>query len=115
MVSLAKEHEEVYTEHSPEPAPFAPDSPGLLILQALRDEAHRFAISYHRRLRGTSTFRSALDDIPGLGPRRKRALLLAYESISALRSVPAEEIAATCSMPLEVAQRLKEYLGDAAA
>ncbi|MBN1152288.1 MAG: excinuclease ABC subunit UvrC [Dehalococcoidia bacterium] len=110
IVSLAKEHEQVFVEGSAEPAPLPKDSPGLLILQAVRDEAHRFAVSYHRRLHGKSAFASVLDDVAGIGPRRKRVLRLTYESLDALRAAPADEIASKCSLPLEVAQRLKHHL-----
>lgn len=110
MVGLAKEHEEVFIEGSPEPAPFDQDSPALMILQALRDEAHRFAVSYHRRLHGATVFNSILDAVPGIGPRRRRALMLAYASINALRNADAEEIASRCNMPLHVVTALKERL-----
>lgn len=110
IVSLAKEHEEVFVEGSTAPAAMDRGSPGLLLLQAVRDEAHRFAVGYHRRLHGISQFKSSLDGLPGLGPKRKRALLVAYESIEALRSAQPEAIAAACSIPLAVAQRLKQHL-----
>ncbi|NLE96227.1 MAG: excinuclease ABC subunit UvrC [Dehalococcoidia bacterium] len=110
MVGLAKEHEVVFVEGSPEPAPFEQDSPALMILQALRDEAHRFAVSYHRRLHGATVLNSILDIVPGIGPRRRRSLMLAYDSIDALRGADAEEIASRCHIPLNVVSALKKRL-----
>jgi len=110
MVSLAKEHEEVFVEGRSEPVDLPPDSPGSLILQAVRDEAHRFAVAYHRKLRNTSAVTSILDDVPGVGPRRRRAVLLAYDSIDALRGATTEEIAKRSGIPEVVAEGIKERL-----
>ena len=110
VVSLAKEHELVYTEGSVRPAGFSRDAAGLRILQAVRDEAHRFAVSYHRSLRDTSTMGSLLDDVSGIGPRRKRALLLAFESIDEIRSAPVEDIAGRAGIPVALAKQVKESL-----
>jgi len=110
VVSLAKEHEQVYSERRAEPVAFDSDAPGLMILQAVRDEAHRFAVGYHRILRGASSITSVLDDVPGIGPRRKRAVLVAYESMDALRAADAEAIARTCSIPVATAVLLKQRL-----
>ena len=110
IVSLAKEHELVYTEGSVRPAGFARDAAGLRILQAVRDEAHRFAVSYHRSLRDTSTMGSLLDEVSGIGPRRKRALLLAFESIDEMRSATAEDMAARAGIPVALAGQVKACL-----
>jgi len=69
-------------------------SEGLYLLQRVRDEAHRFAITYHRAKRGKAVTTSALDDVPGLGPARRSALLKAFGSVKALSGARAEEIAA---------------------
>jgi len=110
VVSLAKEYELVYTEGTVRPAGFAADAAGLRILQAVRDEAHRFAVSYHRSLRDTSTMGSLLDDVSGIGPRRKRALLLAFENIEEIRCATAEDISKRAGIPLTVAGAVKESL-----
>lgn len=108
IVSLAKEHECVYGERQTEPVPLEPGSAGSLLLQAVRDEAHRFAVTYQRRLRGSSAMASALDGIPGIGPRRRRALLLAFESLDAVYRASPEEIARRSGIPLELARTITE-------
>jgi excinuclease ABC subunit C len=110
MVSLAKENEEVFIPGDPQPVHIAKDSPALHILQRARDEAHRFAISYHRRLRHKEGITSALDNIPGIGPRRKKALLKKFGSIEAIKEASPEELSRTEGMTLTVAQKIKEYL-----
>jgi len=112
MVSLAKENEEVFIPGDPQPAYIAKDSPALHILQRARDEAHRFAISYHRRLRHKEVTTSALDNIPGIGPRRKKALLKKFGSIEAIKEASSEELSQTEGMTLAVARKVKEYLKD---
>jgi excinuclease ABC subunit C len=110
MASLAKENEEVFIPGEPQPVYIAKDSPALHILQRARDEAHRFAISYHRKLRHKEGIASALDDIPGIGPRRKKALLKKFGSIEAIKEASSEEISRTEGMTAALAQKVKEYL-----
>jgi len=110
MVSLAKENEEVFIPGDPEPVYIAKDSPALHILQRARDEAHRFAISYHRRLRHKEGIASALDDIPGIGPRRKKALLKKFGSIEAIKEASPEELSQIQGVTPALAQKVKEYL-----
>ena len=110
MVSLAKENEEVFIPGDPQPVYIAKDSPALHILQRARDEAHRFAISYHRRLRRKEVITSALDSIPGIGPRRKKALLKKFGSIEAIKEASSEELSQTEGITLALAQKVKEYL-----
>jgi len=110
MVSLAKENEEVFIPGDPQPVYIAKDSPALHILQRARDEAHRFAISYHRRLRHKEGITSALDNIPGIGPRRKKALLKKFGSIEAIKEASSEELSQTEGITSAVAQKVKEYL-----
>jgi len=111
MASLAKENEEVFIPGNPQPVYIAKDSPALHILQRARDEAHRFAISYHRRLRHKEVISSALDNIPGIGPRRKKALLKKFGSIEAIKEASSEELSQTEGITLALAQKVKEYLG----
>ena len=110
MASLAKENEEVFIPGNPQPVYIAKDSPALHILQRARDEAHRFAISYHRKLRHKEGIASALDDIPGIGPGRKKALLKKFGSIEAIREASSEELSQTEGITLALAQKVKEYL-----
>ena len=110
MASLAKENEEVFIPGKPNPVDISRDSPALHILQRARDEAHRFAISYHRKLRRKEGVTSILDDIPGIGPKRKKALLKRFGSIQAIKEAPLEELSQTKGITLALAQKLKQYL-----
>jgi excinuclease ABC subunit C len=110
MVSLAKENEEVFIPGDPKPVNIAKDSPALHILQRARDEAHRFAISYHRRLRNKEGIISALDGIPGVGPKRKKALLKKFGSIEAIKEASSEELGQTEGINLSLAKKVKEEL-----
>jgi excinuclease ABC subunit C len=108
--SLAKENEEIFIPQQSKPISLPGSSPGLQLLQRLRDEAHRFALGYHRKIRRRETFTSALDAIPGIGPNRKRALLKQFGSVRAIREASTEELAATRGMNQSLAQKIKEYL-----
>ncbi|GAH99883.1 unnamed protein product, partial [marine sediment metagenome] len=108
----AKENEEIFIPQKTEPIILPRSSPGLQLLQRLRDEAHRFALGYHRKIRKRETFTSALDTIPGIGPRRKRALLKQFGSVQGIRKASEEELAATKGMNQSLAKKVKEYLGD---
>jgi excinuclease ABC subunit C len=85
-------------------------SPGLLLLRRLRDEAHRFAISFHRKLRDKRANGSVLDEIPGVGPRRRRMLLRSFGSIDAIRRATPEELAAVPTMTLAIAKKVANFL-----
>jgi len=110
MASLAKENEEVFIPGDPKPVHIAKDSPALHILQRARDEAHRFAISYHRRLRHKEGITSVLDNIPGIGPRRKKALLKKFGSIEAIKEASSEELSQIQGVTPALAQKVKEEL-----
>jgi excinuclease ABC subunit C len=86
------------------------DSPGLRILQAVRDEAHRFAVTYHRNLRDSTAMASVLDEIPGVGPARRKALLRAFETVDTMRKATAEELAEKAGIPRSVARVVREQL-----
>ena len=94
LISLAERNEEIFIPGRPDPLVLDRHDPALRMLQALRDEAHRFAITYHRSLREKRINSSLLDDIPGIGPVRKIALLRAFGSLAALRKADAQTIAA---------------------
>jgi excinuclease ABC subunit C len=110
MVSLAKQNEEVFIPSDPQPVYIAKDSPALHILQRARDEAHRFAISYHKKLRHKEVIASALDNIPGIGPRRKKALLKKFGSIEAIKEASLEELSQTEGITPVLAKKVKEEL-----
>jgi excinuclease ABC subunit C len=112
MVSLAKENEEVFIPGNPQPVRIAKDSPSLHILQRARDEAHRFAISYHQKLRHKEVIASVLDDIPGIGPKRKKVLLRKFGSIEAIKEASVEELSQTKNMTQTLAKKVKEHLKD---
>ena len=108
--SLAKENEEIFVPQKRDPIILPHSSPGLQLLQRLRDEAHRFALSYHQKIRRRQTFASALDLIPGIGPKRKRALLKQFGSIQAIREAALAELITTKGMSKNLAQKVKEQL-----
>jgi excinuclease ABC subunit C len=110
VASLAKENEEIFVPGKRQPIVLLRSSPGLQLLQRLRDEAHRFAITYHQRLRKRETFASTLDTIPGIGPKRKRALLQRFGSVQSIRTASEEELAATRDMNRSLARKVKEHL-----
>jgi excinuclease ABC subunit C len=110
VIGLAKEHEEIYVKDVSEPLLLPRTSQGLYLLQRIRDEAHRFAITFHRQVRGKRAIQSRLDDIPGIGPARKRALLRKFGSVRAIREASVEEIAATVGMTRRLAEAVKRGL-----
>ncbi|MBA7474689.1 UvrABC system protein C [subsurface metagenome] len=110
LASLAKENEEIFVPQKPEPIILPHSSSGLQLLQRLRDEAHRFAISYYQKIHKRETFTSSLDAIPGIGPKRKRALLRKFGSVQGIREASEEEIAAVTGISKNAAKKLKGYL-----
>jgi len=110
IASLAKENEEVFLPRQSKPILLPGSSPGLQMLQRLRDEAHRFAIGYHRNARRKAAFTSILDSVPGIGPRRKKALLKHFGSVRAIREASPEELAAAEGITPSQAQIIKEHL-----
>ena len=108
---LAKEEELLCEEGREEWIRLPRGSQGLFLLQRVRDEAHRFAITYHRKLHRKAATHSRLDDVPGIGPKRKKALLKAFGSLKRIREATVEELAAVPGMNREVAERVLEYLG----
>jgi excinuclease ABC subunit C len=104
-------HEEVYLPDRPEPIVVDRGSQGLYLLQRVRDEAHRFAITYHRQVRTGRTLRSQLDDVPGIGPKRKRALIKRFGSLKGIAAASVEDLASVEGMTRDVAERVKEQIG----
>ena len=109
-IGLAKRLEEVYFPDRPDPLMIPRGSEALFVLQHLRDEAHRFAITYHRQKREKRALVSPLDEVPGVGPARKKALLKRFGSLARLRDADLEQIAATPGVGPEVARAVHERL-----
>ena len=93
-VGIAKKEELIYTRDREEPIAFEKDDPALRLVQQIRDEAHRFAVTFHRKARTMRDLRSELDSVPGVGPRRRRALLVAFGSLAGVRRASREELTA---------------------
>jgi excinuclease ABC subunit C len=110
VASLAKRFEEVYLPGRSEPVRIPRDSEALYLLQQVRDEAHRFAITYHRQLRDKQMTKSVLDDVPGLGPVRRRRLLKEYGSVKRLREMTEEDLMAVPWLPERVARAVHTQL-----
>src|SRR5437764_9868554 len=110
-VGLAKENEEIFIPGSPDPIILPRSSQGLYMVQRIRDEAHRFGITYHRKLRSERTFKSVLDEIPGIGPKRKQALMKHYGSVRAISAASVDDLAALDGMTRDAAEKVKEYIG----
>jgi excinuclease ABC subunit C len=110
LAGLAKEREELFLPGRMEPVVLPSTSSALYLVQRLRDEAHRFAITYHRTLRDRRTVRSAFDDLPGVGPKRKRELLKVFGSIKRVKEAPVEQIAAVPGIGRALAERIKATL-----
>ncbi|TEU03327.1 MAG: excinuclease ABC subunit UvrC [Dehalococcoidia bacterium] len=110
VASIAKENEELFRPDIAVPIILARTSPALYLVQRIRDEAHRFALGYHRRVRRREAMASALDNVLGVGPKRKRALLRKFGSVKAIREADIDDIAAVMGMTRSLAQRVREHL-----
>lgn len=111
IAGLAKRDEELFVPWQDSgPVVLPGGSASLYLVKHVRDEAHRFAITYHRELRGKGMTASILDEVPGLGPVRKKALLKRFKSFKALRAASLEEIKAAKVVPVEVAEELYAVL-----
>ena len=92
-VGIAKKEELLFTRDRDDAIALARESPALLLIQRIRDEAHRFAVTFHRQRRKTRDLRSELDEIAGIGPRRRKALLTAFGSVAGVRRATREDLA----------------------
>jgi excinuclease ABC subunit C len=110
VAGLAKQNEELFVQDQSEPIVLPRTSQALYLVQRIRDEAHRFAITYHRKVRSKSGMESALDSVPGIGPKRKRALLRKFGSLKGIREAPVEDIATTVGFTITLATKVKQYL-----
>ncbi len=110
MIALAKEEELIFLPGRPEPVRLPDGSRAKHLVQQVRDEAHRFANTYHRQIRGKANLRSILDEIPGIGDRRKRALLDHFGSLRRLREADAGAIRQVAGIPASLAQSIHDFL-----
>ncbi|MYF97837.1 excinuclease ABC subunit UvrC [Candidatus Poribacteria bacterium] len=110
LIALAKRIEEIFVPGNPEPIVLREDNPTLHLIQRLRDEAHRFAITYHRKLRHKALSESVLDEIPNIGPKRKQALLKQFGSIDAIRQASLDELLSVKGIPRTVAENIRKNL-----
>ncbi len=121
VVALAKEHrlasedggvrvkpEELFVPERSDPIPLAPGAPPYHLLQRIRDEAHRFAVTYHQKVRSRRAVRSVLDDVEGIGPARKKALLRRFGSVQGIRAATEEEVAGVAGVGPALAERIKQ-------
>ena len=108
LAALAKENEWLFVPHTPEPIVLPRNSQALYLVQRIRDEAHRFAITYHRNLRSKSSLRSPMDLVTGIGPKRKRTLLRRFGSLQGIREASVEDIASIPGLTRSIAIRLKQ-------
>ncbi len=110
IVGLAKREEELFIPGQSESVLLPRNSQGLYLVQRIRDEAHRFAVEYHRKLRSKRGIASQLDQIPGIGPRRRQRLLKTFGSIEAIRQASVDELAAVPGMTQGAAEQVKSSL-----
>jgi excinuclease ABC subunit C len=110
-LGLAKENEEIFLPGRSKPISLPVTSPGLQLIQRVRDEAHRFALGYHRNIRKREALTSLLDDVPGIGPHRKRALLKHFGTFQGVRQASVEELAKVSGITPLIAQKIKEFVG----
>ena len=110
LAGLAKREEELFVTWDEEPVVLQNGSPSLYLVKRVRDEAHRFAIEYHRQLRGKAMTASVLDDITGLGPKRKKLLVKAFGGVKRLREATVDEIAAVPGIPRDLAEEIVAVL-----
>ena len=109
VVGLAKREEEIFKPHHSESIMLDREGAALHLIQRIRDEAHRFAITYHRKLRGKRNLVSVLDHVEGIGPKRRQELWKAFKTLDAMRAASVEELAAVEGMNHAAAQTLYDF------
>ena len=109
VIGLAEAHELIYQPGEEQPLALPRNSAALHLLERLRDEAHRFAVSYHRSLRQKNALFSVLDQIDGIGDRRKRALFDAFVTLDAMKAATVEQLAAVPAMTHATAEAVFAY------
>jgi excinuclease ABC subunit C len=109
-IGLAKQEEEIFRPEQEEPVLLSRHSPALKLLQRVRDESHRFAITYHKSLRDKHTVQSSLDKVTGIGPKKKQLLLKHFGSVKRIQAAPLEELMKVPGIDYKTAQKIKEQL-----
>src|SRR5438477_205242 len=110
IAALAKEREELFVPARPDPIVLPRTSQGLYLVQRIRDEAHRFAVTYHQKVRATRAVRSVLDDVDGVGPAKKRAMLRRFGSVRGMREAPVSDLASVTGVGTALAERIKQAI-----
>ena len=110
IVGLAKKEEELFLPGQSDSLMLPRNSQGLYLIQRIRDEAHRYGVSYHRNLRGKSALRSSLEDIEGIGPKRRKALMKHFGSVDAIREASVDDLLAVSGINRAVAEKIKTEL-----
>ena len=110
-LGLAKENEEIFLPGRSKPLNLPVSSPGLQLLQRVRDEAHRFALGYHHNIRKREALTSALDDVPGIGPKRRKALLKKFGTFAGVKQASVEELTQVAGVTPLIARKIKEFVG----
>jgi excinuclease ABC subunit C len=110
LSSIAKENEELFVPYISDPIVLPRNGQGLFMVQRIRDEAHRFAITFHRERRSKKSVQSTLDLVPGVGPKRKRMLIRRFGSVKGIREASLEEVAAVPGLTLTVARAIKDHI-----
>jgi excinuclease ABC subunit C len=110
VIGLAKREEEVFLPGQSRPVRLSPHDPGLQLLQRIRDEAHRFALGFHRQRRDARTFESIFDDLEGVGPARRRALLQHFGSAERFLAASQEELEGVPGVPAATARKIYAQL-----
>jgi excinuclease ABC subunit C len=110
ITGLAKENEELYLPGESLPVILPRDSQALYLIQRVRDEAHRFAVTFHRKKRSKAAFKSALDDLPGVGPKRKKALIQQFGSVKRIREASVEQLTSVEGIGPALAEHIKATL-----
>ena len=109
-VGLAKENEELFLPNQPAPVILPRDSQALFLVQRVRDEAHRFAVTFHRQRRSKATFHSRLDDVPGIGPKKKQALIRRFGTLKAVKEASEQDLVAVAGITPALAAQIKASL-----
>jgi excinuclease ABC subunit C len=110
VVSIAKEREEIFVPQKARPIMLPRNSSALFLVQRIRDEAHRFALGYYQRVHRQKSMASILDEIPGIGSKRKAALLRRFGSVRAMRGATSEDMATVKGLTPALSKRVKQYL-----
>ena len=112
LASIAKQNEEIFVRGTQESLMLPRNSPALFMIQRLRDEAHRYAIRYHRLSRSKKAIKSQLDDIPGIGAKRKKILFQRFHSIEGIKNASQDEMLTTKGISRSLSERIREFLSE---